>query len=358
MLKYRVHSRRPTAFTLIELLVVVAIIGLLVSLMFPAVNAARESARRTSCANNLRQIGFAVQNYRASRGTFPPGQVRSHKDGDVYAWSVEVLPYLEEQNIYDRIDKSSLITSRRNKGTPGTPGPVTSVISVYLCPSTGVYHPSRRGGRIGKVEGCKDCDDPWTTEETLDPDAEELRPMGGLGAMDYMGISGPHKKVIGPNGEAYGQNAGVFVGFKDNDGGPDPRRPKKLVSKIPDGETKTMMVIECTGQGWFADQWGEGHGVWANGKNIGSIGRAVEDPANPGRLISAAINMRSLALSPPELLAWANEEPRSDHRGGVNAVMADGHVRFVVEDVDVKVLHALGSRAGREPVPSSMSGDQ
>src|SRR5262245_19137304 len=101
------HSQRQ-GFTLVELLVVIAIIGILVALLLPAIQAAREAARRAHCVNNLHQIGIALHNYHAARKVFPYGA----NDGDcedltpkreVMAWRVLILPYLENQPLYDRL---------------------------------------------------------------------------------------------------------------------------------------------------------------------------------------------------------------------------------------------------------------
>jgi hypothetical protein len=121
--------------------------------------------------------------------------------------------------------------------------------------------------------------------------------------------------------------------------------------KIIDGLSKTLAVTECTGQGWFfVDDDAQGHGVWANGQNIGGIGKGVTDPGDP-RLFLPPLNMRSSDMSPPEGLAWAMEQPRSDHPGGVNALKCDVSVKFLPDSIDVDVLLSLASRDGREQLP-------
>ena len=93
---------RRTGFTLVELLVVIAIIGMLVALLLPAVQAAREAARRAKCQSNLKNIALALQNYHSARNRFPKGFVAQPETVEAWAWSVYILPYLEEQAIYDR----------------------------------------------------------------------------------------------------------------------------------------------------------------------------------------------------------------------------------------------------------------
>jgi prepilin-type N-terminal cleavage/methylation domain-containing protein len=102
--------RKPTGFTLVELLVVIAIIGVLIGLLLPAVQKIRESAARTTCKNNLRQIGLALHDYHSSFNTFPPGSQNGGADtvtwkpAPSYGWPVFILPYLEQSVVYDQIN--------------------------------------------------------------------------------------------------------------------------------------------------------------------------------------------------------------------------------------------------------------
>lgn len=337
----RLRNSSGAGFTLVELLVVITIIGMLIALLLPAVNSVRESARRVTCQNNLKQIGLAIANYESAFQKFPPGQFRATPNGDLYAWSAKILPFIEEETLYDRIDFKLSMTSAVNKGTPALPGPLTTAISTYLCPSTAIVHPTRVGERIGDLDGDGDR---YDVDESWDLKQSE-RPMDGLGAIDYMAISGPYKKALNPNGVEYNSNRGVFPSLKNKDYG------KITKAKIRDGDSTTLAVIEFTGQGW----WKEGRGVWAHGANIGSIGRPAEKievyrsenhPEIPPGPIPA-INM-------VPILAWAHEEPRSDHPGGVNGLLCDGAVLFLEETVDRSILHALASRADGELLPNDL----
>src|SRR5215216_110308 len=106
-------ARKHSAFTLVELLVVIAIIGLLVALLLPAVQAAREAARRTGCTNNLKQIALALLNYHDARGHFPLGAYSAIEEDhpaeeDGLGWATQILPQLEEQSVYDKLKNNNI----------------------------------------------------------------------------------------------------------------------------------------------------------------------------------------------------------------------------------------------------------
>ncbi len=120
-------SLRRHGFTLVELLVVIAIIGVLVALLLPAIQAARESARRTQCTSQLKQIGLAIQSYHSAKGRFPNGRTSTDEFG--VSWAFSILPYLEQQTIFDARDPSEPVHSIVNAAAMRTP------IEVYACPS-------------------------------------------------------------------------------------------------------------------------------------------------------------------------------------------------------------------------------
>ncbi|HMC10910.1 MAG TPA: DUF1559 domain-containing protein [Pirellulaceae bacterium] len=124
-----VLSRR--AFTLVELLVVIAIIGVLVALLLPAVQAAREAARRMNCQSNLKQIGVALHNHHDVRLAFPPGAVNTGNNGtDTFTtWSIEILPYMEQKALYERYNQTALNCNAANLPV------LKSRVKPYECPS-------------------------------------------------------------------------------------------------------------------------------------------------------------------------------------------------------------------------------
>jgi prepilin-type N-terminal cleavage/methylation domain-containing protein len=137
------------AFTLVELLVVIAIIGVLVALLLPAVQAAREAARRSSCSNNLVQMGLAIQNYEMAHSVYPPGTIDAtgpilnNPTGYHHSWLVQIMPYIEEQTAYNLLDKKLSVYDPKN-------APVAAAMPRWLfCPSSAAPR-----GNIPCYAGC------------------------------------------------------------------------------------------------------------------------------------------------------------------------------------------------------------
>ena len=251
--------------TLVELLVVLFIIGLLGAMLLPAIQAARESARRTQCINNLRQIGVALHKYHDANHYFPPGGIewrpfRSTKGERQLAWSAFLLPQLGEQILYHSLNLDRGFDSAENSTSART------VLSVYLCPSSG--RPS------------------------------EL--VEDRGACDYGGIYG--ERIRSPNNPPKGTMLyDLSVSLR----------------MIKDGPSRTLIVAEDS-------RWGDGQ--WINGRNIFDQAYAI----------NAAPHYEN--------------DIRSDHPGGAIGLFADGSARFLDERLDLRILAAICTRAGREVV--------
>jgi prepilin-type N-terminal cleavage/methylation domain-containing protein/prepilin-type processing-associated H-X9-DG protein len=279
-------------FTLVELLVVIAIIGVLVSLLIPAVQAAREAARRTQCGNNLKQIGLAVCNYQSVKRVFPTGCIecrfvagQSNANRKFIAWNVAALPYIEQQAVFDKFDYTQPAKSAANKEA------VRIVLPTFMCPTS---------ARNQLTSGDKNKNGQW------DPgDYMAFTDYGGIFGVEGVGRSAP------PNSLHYLEPKSLGVMLYEA-----PTSP----AHIRDGLSSTIIVGEAAGR----DEGGQAE--WANGHNCFAQEQTTR------------INQTS------------NNELYSFHEGSAGVVFCDGHVQFIAEGIDQQVLIAVLTRAGEEAV--------
>lgn len=325
-------------FTLVELLVVIAIIGVLVGLLLPAVQAAREAARRMSCQNNLKQLGLAMMNYESAMRRLPPSTVLNLAAGGTennQAWGVHgrILPFIEQQNLSDRIDLSvgwdlqMAIDNVRVPvfGCPSDPGadqvrdPGGGRPRLYPT-SYGfnfgtwfVYDPqSRRGG-----DGAFYPDSFLRMADFTDGTSSTLMAAEVQGWTPYTRNGGPPDASVPQSPEQVSAAAASGVQFKNTGH-----------TEWPDGRvhhtgfTTTMgpnTVVPYTRDGAVLDI---DYNAWQEGKN-----------GTGGQPTFAAITSRS------------------QHPGSVGTAWMDGSVRSISESIDLTVWRAMGTRAGREVIP-------
>lgn len=289
-------AQRQQGFTLIELLVVIAILGILVTLLLPAVSAARAAARKLQCTNNLRQIGLATNNYAVAQNHLPPPSAGGQFE-DLGSTLVLLLPYLEEAPLYEQYDLTRAINDPQNLAVSSQP------IPVYLCPE---MHLPR---------------------QVPDTECGEK-----LAAGSYM-ISTRTK---------YSQYTNLDGAFKT----PLAGRPYDLsFQHITDGTSKTLLVGEVN-YGHESFRWNDcaarrgepkwGDATWSRGYWFYAWGHMSDE-------LRDLYNNRELFASPYSARVF-----RSDHRGGVNFVLLDGSVRFLENETDGQIRAALVTRAGQE----------
>jgi prepilin-type N-terminal cleavage/methylation domain-containing protein len=347
---HRISRGRPSGFTLVELLVVIAIIGVLVALLLPAVQAAREAARRSQCINNQKQLALACLNYESSKKAMPYG--RKFDNWDTYTWTELVLPYIEQQAIYNMYWK----LPDRKYVTPSAPtyGPVGPMgndararearhakIDMFFCPS----------------------DSPARANEMETPNWGHWRAnyRACVGAGDMYGT-----RVDTVDGEpAPNTLLGVFGVRPDVDGGPKELVPPNKIADFTDGTTNTVMLsegIQPTVPGWGgpigAYIYGNmGGGLYSNAitPNSSEPDRPIGPcPQNQGDTEYMAPCL-SLGGHPGQTNpggAGARVAARSRHPAGVNAAMADASVRFVNDGVETLAWRWLGSASFGETTPA------
>ncbi|MCG6155326.1 DUF1559 domain-containing protein [Rubinisphaera margarita] len=295
--RFALFSRRhPTfrsAFTLIELLVVIAIIAILVALLLPAVQQAREAARRSSCKNNLKQIGVALHNYHDTHSVFPPGQLRGYRStptageyGNGAAWSAMLLPFLEQGTIYDAMNWQIGLFEGTNKTLINSLAPVP----VFLCPSDserpvkGSIHASTATNYVSSAP-----------------------------RMSYFGSSGSF------NNWSDSTSTKLSGGFFTID-----PAPASNMASIKDGTSNTIAVGEASGSVWTG---GSFLGVQNGTQTIGGSDNACCQDW-----------FLKIALYPitnkGPVSTYASWRFGSEHDGGAQFVMADGSVRFISENIN------------------------
>lgn len=331
------RGRLRPAFTLVELLVVIAIIGVLVALLLPAVQAARESARRMSCGNNLKQFGLAMHNFHDTHLTFPPGMVDDN--GNTMGWGVCILPYMEQKNLSDQID--GVFQSQ--------PSRVATDPQAVMIRRQWLNHPNVDSWTTGANEPGQ----PWDVnmpqmqpllKNVLKPflcpsNSLPVRDDDGYGASSYVGNMG--NEVVAMSTFACGtpsavvQN-GVLMNAANNANTRLVRLPE-----ITDGTSSTFMIGEVgsslnvnpkkTNSGMYP--------LWAGGNNDGGCAKL----GGHLRLVDVRphLNSRPQGTTDPD---YSDYSFGSFHPNGAQFVMADGSVQFVQQTINTTVYAALGAR--------------
>ncbi len=301
----RLHN--PRGFTLVELLVVIAIIGILVSLLLPAVQSAREAARRTECRSNLHQLGLALHMYHDVVRKFPPGSLITN---DGYSWgaSMMLLPYLEQQAAFEsvRFISAGAAVELKALQAAGQPTPTAQPFKVFICPSDPMGFQELLSGPLGPYPNTGDC--------------------GRLYPGTYLGVAGDKEGVNSSlpinqcwfsNGIANG--SGMFYDFS-----------QVRMSDVLDGTSHTLAL----GERGIAKDFGWGW-VLCGGQECEQYLSAQRGLFFPSK---------ATPYDETVLHFW------SWHPGGALFLFVDGSVHFLDVSIDYNVFRALSTRAGGEPV--------
>ncbi len=332
------HSR--PAFTLVELLVVIAIIGILVALLLPAIQAAREAARRTQCVNHLKQLGLGLHNYSNQKGELPGGSSYLVQDGKgTRTWVTELLPFIEEQSLANRFDRTKYMNE-----APNVTIVADVVLPVFICPSD-----PRAGDPI---------------KRNLAGEFEQIRTPGAAGnrhppqsqALWYTASAGP---TI-PDQCAFDSSAAACMGCdlgstnlswapicapcSTNNRAPCPDKSKGVgmfarsiegvpLRRVTDGLSHTIaagetLPFDCIWNCLFCDN-------------------------HPLTSTQIPINNRE-ADEQGLLRPWRSHGYKSEHPGGINVLMGDGSVQFLNETIDYVLYNSMGTRAAGETQSQSL----
>ncbi|HEU0069560.1 MAG TPA: DUF1559 domain-containing protein [Nitrospiraceae bacterium] len=317
------RSTQRAGFTLVELLVVIAIIGVLVSLLLPAVQAAREASRRSSCQNNLKQIGLAAHNFHDTYKKLP-SSVRPAGPTPLprIAGLTFLLPFIEQQNVYDQYDQTVNWSHANNL-------PLTSQqIQTYLCPS---------GTEPKRLDG--------------DPQQSPWTPI--VAATDYSPTIGVDQRLKTMN---LVDDAGIGV---------LPKNGEPRFADVLDGLSNTIIYAESAGRPYVYRKGYKriGNSLLTNRVNAGGWSRPASDFSVDGSSIDGATlpgscpinctngeDIASQSFPYPYYGSEGTAEAYGFHPGGAQFAFADGSVRFIAQTIDIRDFARLVTRASNEVV--------
>jgi prepilin-type N-terminal cleavage/methylation domain-containing protein/prepilin-type processing-associated H-X9-DG protein len=365
----RLSSRRSeravrAGFTLIELLVVIAIIAVLVSLLLPAVQQAREAARRTQCKNNLKQMGLAVHNFESAYG-YVPTSLRPPTANTVrFSVQTALLPFLEHSDIFDQYNQQV------NWSAPANVPLVQNVLQVYVCPSDPLG---------GALDGIPDVPSAWAQNTAS---SSSYSPIFGVSPLIYSsGLTALAMPAlyIDPATQFAPPNFSYVPGFFPKNATIDPQtglatKKGRRFADVKDGLSNTLAIAESAGRPgvWRkSQQFGQLPGDRVNGggwarpaSDMMIFGEKADGSDLLGTVAINATNGRDIGPNDP-LYAGASypytvapyafgvhgtSAPYAFHAGGANFLLGDGSVRFINANVNFDIFLGLATPAGREIV--------
>ena len=289
-----------SAFTLVELLVVVAILGILMAVLLPAVQRAREAANRSRCNNNLKQIGVAMLNYHDVHTSFPPGYLSGFNaagddTGPGWGWATLILPQMEQGPLHGLIQFGQPIEA------PSQAAVRTTAIAAYVCPS--------------------DSAPPLWTAVTRDSAGNPVAAICEVASANYVGVFGVSEP--GVDGE------GIFF-----------RNSAIALRDVSDGASVTLLAGERS------QRWGQA--AWVGAVTKAELFPPAGSPAIPFIENASGMILGHTFEGPPNASGLECNGFSSEHADGANMLFCDGHVRFINASMPKLLFRALSTRAGGE----------
>ncbi len=346
MIKSAKYPRRQeSGFTLVELLVVIAIIGILIALLLPAVQAAREAARRSQCSNNMKQIGLAFHNYHGSYNAFPFSWMADvfmppPPPINIQVWGTRLLPFLEQGALYQRYDdRTPAVNEAAGFGHNATVvatniAVISTLLPVFVCPSTPgganrIYDVSLPSAASGFP-----VDLTWREAASDYIAASGVR--GVFANLAYANFPG------GAGGDREGALRSVGRGLYGNS------QEVSGIAQIRDGTANTILIGERVGG---PDIWWKGNAIprnYLNGALHGANGGGWGNFLNGEHWLQGALYDGSQAPNggpcPINCSSLRGDGYYSFHPGGINVLLADGSTRFISETVESFVFASMITR--------------